>query len=168
LNLNGAPAYPLPTPFSEEPEIIWHNGGTGGYRSYLGFNRKTRVGVVVLANTMNEAGVDDIGRHLLDARLPLLQAPKEHQEIVLDPKRLDGFVGQYELAPGFVLAITREGDELFGQATGQPKAQLFPEGERAFFLKVVNAQITFTTNPNGQAIGLVLHQNGQELPGKRS
>jgi CubicO group peptidase (beta-lactamase class C family) len=148
-------------------EIVWHNGGTGGYRSYLGFNRRTGVGVVVLANTMNETGVDDIGLHLLDPRLPLLQAPAEHKEIVLEPKRLDGLVGQYELAPGFVLAITREGDALFGQATGQPKAQLFPEGERAFFLKVVNAQITFTTNPSGQATGLVLHQNGQDLPGKR-
>lgn len=148
-------------------ELIWHNGGTGGYRSFLGFNPKTRVGVVVLSNTSTEAGVDDIGRHLLDARLPLLLAPREHREISLDPRRLDAFVGQYQLAPGFVLTFTREGDALFTQATGQPKFQIYPEGERAFFLKVVDAQVTFEADVNGKAGGLVLHQGGRDMPAKR-
>ncbi len=48
-----------------ETEIIWHNGGTGGYRSYLGFNPKTHRGVVVLSNSAKE--VDHIGRTLLDS-----------------------------------------------------------------------------------------------------
>jgi serine-type D-Ala-D-Ala carboxypeptidase/endopeptidase len=53
-------------------DLIWHNGGTGGYRSYLGYDPITHVGVVVLSNVSTSAGVDDIGSHLLDARLPLL------------------------------------------------------------------------------------------------
>ena len=148
-------------------ELIWHNGGTGGYRSYIGFNPKTRVGVVVLSNTSNAAGVDDIGRHLLDPRIPLMSAPKEHKEISLDPKRMDGFVGQYQVAPSFILTVTREGNGLFTQATGQPKVQIFPEGEREFFLKVVDAQITFEAPVNGKAPGLVLHQNGGDMPAPR-
>ena len=151
----------------EGSEIIWHNGGTGGYRSYIGFNPKTRVGVVVLSNVSSLEGIDDIGRHLLDPRLPLISAPKEHKEISLDPKRLDAFVGQYQLAPSFILTVTREGDGLFVKATGQPKGQVFPEGERAFFAKVVDAQFTFEADVNGKASGLVLHQGGRDLPAKR-
>jgi CubicO group peptidase (beta-lactamase class C family) len=93
-----------------EDEIVWHNGGTGGYRSFMGYDAKTRVGVVVLSNTFNGSGVDDIGMHLLDSHVPLLPPPKEHKEIAVDPKLFDGYVGQYQLAPNFILTITREGD----------------------------------------------------------
>jgi CubicO group peptidase (beta-lactamase class C family) len=148
-------------------EIVWHNGGTGGYRSFVGFEPKTGVGVAVLSNTFTPAGIDDIGMHLLDSRLPLLPPPKEHKEIAVNPKLFDGYVGQYQLAPNFILTITREGDNLFAQATGQPKFQIFPESERDFFYKVVDAQITFETDNTGRATGLVLHQNGANVPGKR-
>jgi serine-type D-Ala-D-Ala carboxypeptidase/endopeptidase len=53
-------------------EIIWHNGGTGGYRSFVGLHRQAKRGVVVLSNMSTPAGADDIGRHLLDASFPLL------------------------------------------------------------------------------------------------
>src|ERR1035441_6475414 len=42
--------------------LVWHNGGTGGYRSWIGFNKKTRSGVVVLSNS--EIAVDDLGAML--------------------------------------------------------------------------------------------------------
>ena len=148
-------------------EIVWHNGGTGGYRSFVGFEPKTRVGVVVLSNTFTAVGVDDIGMHLLDSYVPVLPPPIEHKEIAVDPKLFDGYVGQYLLAPNFILTITREGDKLFAQATGQPKVQIFPESEREFFYKVVDAQITFETDSTGRAISLTLHQNGANLPAKR-
>ena len=148
-------------------EIVWHNGGTGGYRSFMGFDPKSRVGVAVLSNAETPEGVDDIGRHLLDAKVPLMQPPKEHKEVSVDPKILGGYVGKYQLAPTFVLAITREGDQLFAQATGQPKFQIFPESQHDFFLKVVDAQITFETDGNGRATSLTLHQNGANMPGKR-
>ena len=148
-------------------EIVWHNGGTGGYRSFIGYDAKTGIGVVVLSNTFTGAGVDDIGMHLLDLHAPLLPAPKEHKEITVDPKLFDGYVGQYQLAPNFLLTITREGDQLFAQATGQPKVEIFPEGEREFFYKVVDAQITFETDSTGRATSLTLHRNGADMPAKR-
>jgi D-alanyl-D-alanine-carboxypeptidase/D-alanyl-D-alanine-endopeptidase len=143
-------------------EIIWHNGGTGGFRTFIGFDLKNRRGVVALSNTSTTAGVDDIGRHLLDANLPLAKPPKEHKQVAVDPKLFDGYTGRYELAPNFILTITREGTQLFGQATGQPRFELFPEGERDYFLKVVDAQITFETDEHGKATGLVLHQGGDK------
>jgi CubicO group peptidase (beta-lactamase class C family) len=148
-------------------EIVWHNGGTGGYRSFIGFVPSTRVGVVVLSNTFTATGVDDIGMHLLDSHAPLMPPPKEHKEIAVDPKLFDAYVGRYQLAPNFVLTVTREDDKLFVQATGQPKFQIFPESALEFFLKVVDAQITFETDSTGRASSLVLHQNGKNMPGKR-
>jgi len=52
---------------------------------------------------------------------------------------LEGDVGEYQLAPGFVIEVTREGNQLFIQATGQSKLPILPESEPDFFLKVVDA-----------------------------
>jgi CubicO group peptidase (beta-lactamase class C family) len=56
--------------------LIWHNGGTGGYRTFMGYLPKEGVGVVALSNVSNGPGVDDIGRHLLAADLPLIEPAK--------------------------------------------------------------------------------------------
>ncbi|HYK05188.1 MAG TPA: serine hydrolase [Thermoanaerobaculia bacterium] len=152
---------------SGEREIVWHNGGTGGYRTFAGFDPKSRTGVVVLSNASTGEGVDDIGRHLLVPSLPLLPAPKERKEVAVDPKLLDRYVGRYQLAPNFILDITRDESRLYIQATGQPRFELFPSGEHEFFLKVVDAQLTFTTPPEGRATSVTLHQNGASQPARR-
>lgn len=45
--------------------LIWHNGGTGGYRSFAGFQPELGKGVVVLTN--HARGVDLTGLNLLRA-----------------------------------------------------------------------------------------------------
>jgi D-alanyl-D-alanine-carboxypeptidase/D-alanyl-D-alanine-endopeptidase len=150
-----------------DKEIVWHNGGTGGYRSYMAFDPKSRVGVVLFSNTSTVIGVDDIGRHLLDQSAPLAAAPKQHTQVAVDAKLFDGYVGRYQLAPSFIITITRDGDHLYEQATNQPKFEIFPEGDRDYFLKVVDAQITFVADDKGRTTELILHQNGQDIHGKR-
>lgn len=148
-------------------EIAWHNGGTGGYGSFLGFDPKARTGVVVLSNMSTDAGVDDIGLHLLDSSFPLNLPPKVRTEVAVSPEVFDRYVGRYERTPRFILSVTREGDRLFVQATGQQRFELFAEGDRDFFLKEVDAQITFEGDPPGKAARLVLHQGGADQPAKR-
>jgi CubicO group peptidase (beta-lactamase class C family) len=155
----------LKTPAGQE--IVWHNGGTGGYRSFIGFDRTKQAAVVVLSNMFTAAGVDDIGRHLLDPASPLLEPAKMPKEIALDEKTLERYVGRYELVPGIVITVTREGSRLFAQLTSQPRAEIFASGERDFFYKVVDAQITFVADDQGRVTGLVLHQHGADTPGKR-
>ena len=149
--------------------IIWHNGGTGGYRTYMGYDPESRAGVVVLSNIASAAGPDDIGRHLLDATYPLekVEPIQEHKEVTVDTKVFDNYVGTYELAPNAILTISRAGDQLFGQLTGQPKFQLSPESERKFFLKAVDAQLAFNTDAQGKASEAILHQNGRDVTLKR-
>jgi D-alanyl-D-alanine-carboxypeptidase/D-alanyl-D-alanine-endopeptidase len=148
-------------------EIVWHNGGTGGYRSFMGFDPKTRAGVVVLSNAETTAGVDDIGRHLLDSSVPLVKPPTVHHEVPVDPKMFDAFVGRYQLTPNVLMTVTRAGDHRFVQLTGQPQFEIFPESDRDYFLKVVDAQITFVTDSTGRATELILHQNGLNQHAKR-
>ena len=50
-------------PKDEDQEVIWHNGGTGGYRSFVGFVKATKTAVVVLGNS--DASVDAIGIEVL-------------------------------------------------------------------------------------------------------
>ena len=93
--------------------------------------------------------------------------PKEHKEIQVDPKIFDRYVGNYQLAPNFSIRITREGDHLFEQATNQPKVEVFPEGDKDFFMKVVDAEITFVTDAQGRAEELILHQGGADQHARR-
>jgi serine-type D-Ala-D-Ala carboxypeptidase/endopeptidase len=149
--------------------IIWHNGGTGGYRTYMGYDPKSRAGVVLLTNIASTADPDDIGRHLLDASYPVrkVEPIKEHVQVTVNTKAFDNYVGSYELAPNAILTVSRTGDDLFTQLTGQPKFQVFPEGERKFFLKVVDAQLTFDADAQGKATQVTLHQNGRDITAKR-
>lgn len=269
----------------DDIEIVWHNGGTGGYRTFSGFIKGGDKGVVVLSNS--NVGVDDIGIHILHPESPLnkikpsiatkiqgvideegLEAgsntysdlkkdkadefdfgenelnrlghkylnnqevekalgvfklnvgayPKSSnvygnyasalmkngdkegaienfkksvelnpanpkaierlkelgvdiadviKEIKVDEAILETYVGKYELAPGFILTVTREGSQLITQATGQQKLPVFPKSENEFYLKVVDAQLTFNKNNEGTVESLTLHQNGQNMPGKK-
>lgn len=149
-------------------EIVWHNGGTGGYHSFIGFDEKTKTGVVLLHNSAQS--IDDIGFHLIEPRLPVArpQAPAPPRtEVKLDASVLGSYVGEYQLTPEFAIVVTREGDQLFIQATGQAKVPIYAESETQFFLKVVDAQITFSRDASGRATRLVLHQNGRDTPGER-
>jgi len=143
-------------------KIVWHNGGTGGYRSFIGFDPARHIGVVVLCNNGNE-NVDDIGFHLLDETFPLTPPPppQKHTEVAVDSLVLQRYVGDYELEPTFHIVLTREAAHLFAQATAQPRFPIFAESDSTFFLKVVDAQLTFRPD------GLVLHQNGQHIPGRK-
>ena len=141
-------------------EIVWHNGGTGGFHSFIGFDRHQGRGVVVLANCAHN--IDDIGFHLLDASIPLaeLQAPSEVAK--LPEAVLEEYVGRYQLAPGFILTVTRDGDALWIQATGQGKAQVYPKSRDEFFYQVVDAQVSFGRDGQGKVDHLVLHQGGAD------
>jgi CubicO group peptidase (beta-lactamase class C family) len=150
--------------------VIWHNGGTGGYRTFMGFDPKTRVGVVVLTNAATTRGGDDIGFHILTGSplAPPNPPPVEHHAIAFDAKAFDALVGVYQLAPNATLNITRQGDHGFAQATGQPEAvEIFPEAEDNYFMKSAPAVLTFQRKPGEPATALVLHLNGAIMSAQR-
>lgn len=94
-------------------------------------------------------------------------APATRKEITLTEDKLDRLLGVYELEPGFLMTITREGTHLFMQATGQGIAEAFAESETKFFFKVVDAQMEFAMGDDGRASVLSLFQGGAAPPAKR-
>lgn len=149
--------------------ILWHNGGTGGYRTFAGIDPVRNVGVVVMTNS-GGTGSDDIGMHLLDPAIPLAPKPvppRQRVAMELPETALAKFVGVYQLAPTFSLDVRLKDGVLTAQATGQGALRLWAETPLKFFYREVDAQVTFVADSQGTITGLVLHQNGANVPAKK-
>ena len=89
------------------------------------------------------------------------------EEIIVPDNLLKSYVGKYELKPGFILTVTKEGSQLKAQATGQPAFDIYPKSNTVFYLKVVQAEVTFNTAKDGTVESLTLLQGGQEIIGAK-
>jgi CubicO group peptidase (beta-lactamase class C family) len=143
--------------------LIWHNGGTAGFRTIIAWNPATKVGAVLLGSSALDN--EDIVRHIL-VGLPLANIVVR-KEVAVPAARLADYVGRYRLAPQFAIEITTQDGKLFAQATAQPRFQLYAEGDDKFFLKVVDAQMEFTRDSTGKVMALTLVQNGGRNTGTR-
>jgi CubicO group peptidase (beta-lactamase class C family) len=94
-------------------------------------------------------------------------APTARPEIRLDDATLQGYVGTYRLAPGFPLTVTVEAGQLYVQATAQERFPVFATARDEFFYKVVDAQLSFRRGGDATVELVVLHQNGQDVTGRR-
>lgn len=143
----------------------WHNGQTGGYTSALFIYPPKKVAVVVLCNTASEQ-TTPLAEKVTQSLLGMTpEPPKVRKTIEVDPKILATYEGTYALSLLFAITITLDDGKLMAQATGQDKFQIFPESETKFFYKIVDAQISFERGSDGKVNKLVLHQNGQDMPG---
>jgi len=142
---------------------IWHNGGTGGYRAFIGFNKKIGKGVFVLANSQDD--VDVIGHAILTEQIESLKMVQT-KTLSLSKTELMAFTGEYQLAPNFTITISENNGSLFAQATGQQQLPIFATSKNEFIYKAVSASITFEKSENGEVDALVLHQNGHHVARK--
>lgn len=145
-------------------KMVSHGGGINGFNTILARFPEEKLTVVVLRNADYGApGPGRIGNDLAAIVLgEKYEIPRERVAIKIDPKILDAYVGQYELNPNFIITMTREGDSLMAQPTGQPKFELFPESETRFFMKIADVQFTFVKDDKGAVTHLILHQGGEQ------
>lgn len=143
-------------------EIVWHNGETGGYHAYVALDHGTRTGVVVLTNT--SFTIDGIGLWVLDTTTTISRVPAIaiRKEIPVRAALLEDYVGVYRLTPAFAIAVTRAADTLFIQPTSQGRFRILPESDTKFFVREIDAQISFVRDAGGKVHELVLHQNGAD------
>ena len=149
-----------------EQRIVWHNGGTAGFRTFIGFDPDAEVGVVLLTNS--GIGADDIGFNLLNPEIPLAPPPVppfwNREAVDVAESTLERYVGRYRLTPQLVATFEFVGGRLQTQLTGQPSFFAYPASETRFFLRAVEAEIEFQVDESGNVTGLVLHQGGREMP----
>ncbi len=177
--LSSASLIKMTTPFKNEyafglqvhtangRNVIEHNGGVNGFNTGMAYYPDDKVTLIVLANGNGDATGEIVANLARLGHGERIVLPSERKEVPVDPKLFDGYSGRYELAPGIAMTITREGDRLMAQLTGQPKFQIFAEGDRDYFYKVADAQITFVSDGQGKATELILHQNGVDQHAKR-
>lgn len=111
-------------------------------------------------NPGNQNGIDMLEKLGVDVS-------EFNKEVVVADEILQEYVGKYELMPGFVIDIQKEGSQLKAQATGQPAFDIFPKDDNVFYLKAITAQLTFNRDDAGKVKSVTLLQGGREMEGPR-
>jgi CubicO group peptidase (beta-lactamase class C family) len=111
-------------------------------------------------NPNNQNGIDFLKKLGVDVT-------EFEKDIIVPDAILQSYIGSYELMPEFIIEITKEGSQLKAQATGQPVIDIFPQSENVFYLKVVDAKLTFNKNEAGAVESATLLQGGRELTGQK-
>lgn len=146
---------------------IGHNGSIHGFGSNLFLTPDDAGTIILISNCMDNDQAQirrNISSVLNNKRLEL---PEFRSEMKLAASVLKDYVGIYQLAPGFNITITMEGEKMYAQATGQTKLRIYSQRRDYFFFKVVNAQISFHRNVYSKVEKMELIQNGRILPGMK-
>ncbi len=84
------------------------------------------------------------------------------------PEVFDAYAGRYQMgAPDRFYVVTREGDRYFGQATGNPKRELFAISDDRFSIPEIDSQLRFVKGPNGEIAEMLYEQNERSITGKK-
>ena len=99
---------------------------------------------------------------------PSALPPRARTAIDLPVTALSPYVGEYELTPDVQLDVTmRDGALFIRSSSGGAAVRLWPETSINFFVKEVDAQVTFTRDAAGAVAGLLFHQYGRDRQAKK-
>jgi len=94
---------------------------------------------------------------------PSALPPTPRVAIALAPATLAPYAGTYEVARGLDLVVGQRNDTLTIRSTpGGASVRLWPESAATFFVKEIDAQVTFTRDQRHTVTGLVWHQYGRD------
>lgn len=155
---------------------VGHGGSDAGFRSNVVRFPDQGFSVAVLSNL---AGFDPGGlaRQVADIYLADEFEPAETTEaedqtaesaeavVLVDPRILEQYVGEYELVPGLRFTVTVRDGRLYGQATGQREFQLESRSDSVFTVPAVGAEMTFHRAAGDVELELV--QGGQTIRSSR-
>ena len=144
--------------------IVWSNGRSDGFRSFIGFNPRTKIGVVALANAASNLGAEDIARVVLGSTE---QPVRFHRRIKLSAAVLDRYVGRYRFDDGAVTTFVRDGTQLVSHRSDGGGNLLYPETQTAFYPQDVEVRIEFDPPVAGKSPSLTLLQDGVSYKAKR-
>jgi CubicO group peptidase (beta-lactamase class C family) len=117
----------------------------------------------VTSATLHQNGRDITAMRISDSVAP----PAARNAITLPIEKLTPLVGTYEMQGGATMTIALDGDHLTTQLTGQPAIRIFAESETKFFLRVVDATLTFEKDAAGKVTDVTLRQGSITNRGRR-
>lgn len=150
-----------------DSRVIGHSGWLDGFHSYIVRVPDKRVSVIVLSN------LDSTPARAIASALAAIavgdrpNALKERHTVQVNAQAFGAYLGDYEVAPNFIISISSEEGKLFGHMAERSKVELLPESESMFFAKEYDAQIAFVMGPAGQATHSLVHINGRSIEAKK-
>ncbi|MFA6060425.1 MAG: serine hydrolase [Taibaiella sp.] len=137
-------------------KTVSHSGGWPGYITYIERDLQTHRTIIMLQNTSDGVIPKKEVRLLMDGKpIPPAEVLKE---VLLPENILSFYTGQYQLDPEFILTITKEGQQLYAQATGQGRIPIYASSETKFFNKDVAVRMEFVKD--GEKIKEMIFQQG--------
>lgn len=137
----------------------WHNGGTGGFETYAGFDTQAKVGVVVLGNAITAwQPQTQLGNELLRMMAGQSFKPVNIPKTISVPTAtLDQYVGSYENATKTLAAsITRKGDHLYLDLKDQPSFRMYAQTSETFYIRADQLGLAFQKDATGEYSSLLL------------
>lgn len=142
--------------------LVWHDGQTGGFASFVGFRTDRQSGVVLLGNAAVDLSA--LGLALLSDEAP---PPSPRRVRTVPATTLADYAGLYELTSNQLMTIRTTPNGLTAQLPGQFAWPLIGFDDDAFAYIDVDAQLTFDRGEGRKVEKLLLHQNGLNLPAPR-
>jgi len=143
-----------------------HGGANEGFRcQYYGSLTKGN-GVVVMVNSDNGNIIPELINSVAKV-YDFKGLYRSRTTIAVADSLLEKYTGQYALTPTFIMVISKEGNQLFSQATNQPKFKKYAETPTKFTPGEFPAEIEFIKDASGKINSITVYQNGQQHEGKR-
>lgn len=143
---------------SEPRDVRVHGSKDAAVMIYRTTSREPLLGQEITEEwRIVETYVKRNGRWLLTARAESEIPNANRVPARIAPEILDEYVGEYQVSPGNVVKITREGDHLMEQGPDDPKPVAdLPLSENSFFQPEQPGILTFTRSPGGKVDQYVL------------
>ncbi len=154
-----------------DKKLVYQNGNIPGFATFHAQIPEDDMVIILLCNVDDASdltSLEPIAEDLFKVvyNLPY-QLPVNRKTVLVSETVLRPYVGRYQMTPERTMAVTSEAGKLFLQITGQPKLEVFAESETDFFLKVVDAQLTFHKDPGGKVTQVVVRQGGSDFHWKK-
>lgn len=142
--------------------VLVHEGGTGGFSSFVALDPQRQRGVVVLSDTAwtSLGGLGSLANHLVDALLPL-GGPR--REVAPEPALLQALEGEYRLEGVAPMRLRQRDGKLFADVEGQGEFELGYDSAGDFYPLQFDALLRPHRRADG-SWGLTWLQGGGEIP----
>ena len=159
--------------------VIAHTGSTKGFTSIALFLAQENMYITVLTNC-NCKNVNNVAKQVAELFVTSPDVNKvsavtktieqEKKSIAVSAEILNNYTGTYEVKPNVNLTIGLDNtNQLYLLAPGQTKkVELFAETQNHFFVKIVDAEITFNKNETNNVISLTMNQSGRKIIAKKN
>ena len=154
-------SYAFGLSISEFRNTKWvsHSGSWASFSTYIVLLPEYNLSIVVLNN--HQSNASNIAREIASFYVPELQMEKDSEEqeisdsLEVSVEILDDYVGTYKLGTSWYVAISRQGNQLWTQATGEDIFPMNAEADTVFRIAAYSGRtMTFYRDASGKVTHL--------------